>query len=76
VTVLGIRPVSSGRQKADPDDNHLYCCNSDVSLCGLDIADSNELDFADEETCPTCRDLADLPCGPGCRDLREGGELS
>jgi hypothetical protein len=66
MTVLDLQPVADGRVKADPDDNHLYCCNPDVSLCGLDISESGELDFADEECCPPCLDLDDLPCGPAC----------
>jgi hypothetical protein len=52
--------------KADPDDNHLYCCDSDVSLCGLDISDTSELDFADDECCLVCLALENAPCGPGC----------
>lgn len=74
MTVLAQCLTAEGRTKADPDENHLYCCNPDVSLCGLDITDTNEQDFADEECCPICRDLSGLPCRPGCRG-DEGGEV-
>lgn len=72
MTVLELAPVSVSRVKADPDEDHLYCCNPDVSLCGLDITEHPERDFADEECCPLCADLEDLPCGPGCPEVGEG----
>lgn len=68
MTDLDLRPVAEGRTKADPDSSHLYCCTAEVSLCGLDISDANDVDFADEECCPVCLGIADLPCGPGCWD--------
>ena len=76
MSVLDIHPAATGRRKADPDDNHLYCCAPDVSLCGLDISESDELDFADEECCIVCRALEGSPCGPGCpvRNAGAGGE--
>jgi hypothetical protein len=66
---LETRPVPVGRVKSDPDDSHLYCCSEDVSLCGLDISDADDLDFSDDECCPRCLSLQESPCGPGCRDF-------
>jgi hypothetical protein len=65
VSVLDI-PVTAGRPPAKPDDNHLYCCDPDTSLCGLDLTDSPELDFADEECCTGCRAVQHLPCSVDC----------
>ncbi|MEU6725591.1 hypothetical protein ABZ917_17940 [Nonomuraea wenchangensis] len=59
--------------KAGDDENHEYCCNPDVSLCGLDISDLSDDDFDDEECCPACADLWDLPCGPECKELDQDG---
>lgn len=70
MTVLDVRPVAEGRAKADLDENHLYCCNPDVSLCGLDLEGHDERDFADQECCPLCADLEDLPCRPGCQSRK------
>lgn len=51
------------RSAASSDLDHLYCCDPDLSLCGLDIADLDELeDFPDEDLCIVCRELGELPC--------------
>ncbi|WP_101791098.1 hypothetical protein [Nonomuraea indica] len=68
MSIATLPAVAPGRPKADPDDDHLYCCNPDLSLCGMDISDSPERDFPDHECCLVCLALEDTPCGPGCPD--------
>lgn len=58
------------RPKATGDECHLYCCDPDVSLCGLDVSDEVEVD-ADHECiscCSACMDVVYLPCSPECPD--------
>lgn len=76
VTLFAAYPAPEGRVKSDPDDNHLYCCNPDVSLCGLDIRDGDDLDFTDEECCPTCLSLVESACHPGCPDAEQDGGVA
>ncbi len=59
--------TAPSRPKADPDENHLFCCcNPDVSLCGLDISDEVEDDdLSDDETCLVCLALTGIDC-PFC----------
>lgn len=67
MSVLETRPGPEGRTKADPDDNHLHCCDPDVSLCGLDISGTDLVDAPDDDVvCLVCLGLKQHPCGPGC----------
>lgn len=55
----------------DEDDfDHIYCCDRDRSLCGLDLAGVEDVgEVGDESLCPWCEVLSDLdvPCGAaGC----------
>ena len=47
------------------DLNHLYCCDPDLALCGLDVSALPEVD--DDTDCVVCLDLedADCDCGEG-----------
>ncbi|WP_433225542.1 hypothetical protein [Actinomadura formosensis] len=65
-------PDTAPPGRGDDDVEHLYCCDPDRSLCGLDI--SGHEDHTDEpeseEVCPWCKALEalGLPCGPDCKD--------
>lgn len=64
--------------ESDTDDYeaHLFCCDPDVSLCGLPIPDEDGWEYnahlRDEETCELCLRVADEPCdNPKCPDRRK-----
>lgn len=42
------------------DLNHLYCCDPDTALCGLDVSALPEVD--DDTDCVVCLDLEDTEC--------------
>lgn len=61
VSTLAVAVPSRNAVGSDLD--HLYCCNSDLSLCGLDIADLDELEeFPEDDLCIVCRELEEKPC--------------
>lgn len=62
---------ATARPKSDDDLDHLYCCDRDVSLCGLDISDAPEAYDDDEPLCVVCDevDRSGAACD-GCRDQR------
>ena len=61
--VTGALPVGVGS-----DTTHLYCCDPDRSLCGLDISSHPYVGDDEEITCVVCADLLgdDTPCGLLC----------
>ncbi len=56
------------------DPHHAWCCNPDLSLCGLDISHLEEItDCSLDEICPTCLAALEIggPCGaPDCPNRR------
>lgn len=60
-----VRPAPS-RPKADDSLDHVYCCDENVSLCGLDLSDVPIVKLDADRLCKICEELADLPCGPEC----------
>lgn len=48
----------------DAELNHLYCCDEDTALCGLDISGMPEAEVieGDPDICLVCDDLARQPC--------------
>ncbi|MFC9973506.1 hypothetical protein ACFVH6_21690 [Spirillospora sp. NPDC127200] len=64
------RPASPGAED-DESVEHLYCCDPNRALCGVDITDDEDLGDAETDgpECPLCEVLIDQPCGvPGCPD--------
>lgn len=55
--------VSPSRQGAGHMLNHIYCCDPNLSLCGLDLSDVPETDS--ETDCTVCLDLEYETC-PSC----------
>jgi hypothetical protein len=57
---------------SDEDDvEHLYCCDPDVAVCGLDLSDYDENDdpIDDCKICELCERAKHLPCAnPKCPD--------
>lgn len=49
--------------------DHVYCCDQDLSLCGLDLTGA-AFDYKAEDLCPVCDalDNAGKPCSPTCGD--------
>lgn len=54
----------------DDEGEHLYHCDPNRSLCGVDITDYEDVTGlpVDEKVCPWCQAVYKLriPCGPGC----------
>lgn len=49
----------------DDDLNHLYCCDENRSLCGIDLTDVPVVDVdpdEDPDLCVVCRDLEFRTC--------------
>lgn len=62
-TELDDRPSTTGGDNDTLD--HLYCeTNHDLSLCGTDISDAEEMtEFVEENICVVCDDLCvAVPC--------------
>lgn len=60
---LDTRPSTTGGDGDTLD--HLYCeTNHDLSLCGTDISDNEEMsELVEEDLCVVCDDLCDaVPC--------------
>lgn len=65
-------------RQADPDEAldardelvHLWCCDNNMSICGLDITDETHMpDAAEDQYCEICdnKDRLNVPCGhPDC----------
>lgn len=63
-----VRPAAQQARTAGADENHIYCCNPDLALCGADLSQTPE-DPDSDTTCVVCTDLeaSAQPCGTGCR---------
>lgn len=44
--------------------NHVFCCDPDTALCGVDISNDEIVDY-DDADCVVCLDLEDAAC-PHC----------
>jgi hypothetical protein len=44
---------------------HVYCCNPDTALCGLDISEMPEVPDGTGHDCIVCTDLEEQQC-PDC----------
>ncbi len=72
MTALAPLPDTAPPDAAGDDEgDHLYCCDPDRSLCGLDISDYSDRTgepLEDGDVCPWCEAVYRLggPCGPGC----------
>jgi hypothetical protein len=68
-TALLDRPLPAAPD-ATGDVIHLWCCDENISMCGLDITDEPEVQPEEDEVlCPMCALVEDegLPCpAPGC----------
>jgi hypothetical protein len=58
-------------QPANGDDepDHLYCCDPDIAMCGVDVSDATEVGpDIDGPLCKLCAYVCDegLPCPAGC----------
>lgn len=62
--------VPPGRDQADPEADHLTCCDPDISMCGLDVSGQPAVEkVSDDDVCRVCRihEEYSLPCPvPGC----------
>lgn len=45
--------------------DHIYCCDEDRSLCGLDISELLEVEPTADSLCIVCEDLESTIC-PDC----------
>lgn len=70
-TALSLAPTS-GKTDAGDDLDHYYCCDINLSLCGLDIAELGLAEF-DGQLCVVCDDLVEAACAnPKCPDADTG----
>jgi hypothetical protein len=47
------------------DLTHVYCCDYDLALCGLDVTDMPEVPDGTGQDCVVCLDLEEQTC-PRC----------
>ena len=52
MTTMQLSPEKTERKVGETLD-HLYCCDEDLSLCGLDISGHEEVDYM-EDLCIVC----------------------
>ena len=57
-------PAPAPVNTSGDDTDHLYCCNPDVALCGLDISNHPFMKVDPRRLCPLCA-LAETE-GPPC----------
>lgn len=62
---LAPAPVEWRPAPLDPKLTHLFCCDPDLSLCGLDLSLTPYGMSPGEEQCVVCVDLEDAVC-PRC----------
>jgi hypothetical protein len=63
-------PAPTVLDVADDNVDHIYCCDEEVSLCGMDISGEPEVEPGTHPTCPLCVWASEAcgPCGvPGCQ---------
>jgi hypothetical protein len=63
MTELAVAPVILEDDDEGDDLVHAYCCDENISICGLDITDHAEIDWwGEERDCIVCLELEKLPC--------------
>lgn len=72
MTAPATLPDTAPPDDDDDDVEHIFCCDPDRSLCGVDISDDvehNEDCDCGTPPCPWCEALEklNLPCGPDCK---------
>lgn len=70
ITELVAALLDAGPHDSDGDgESHLFCCNPDRALCGIDLDEAEYDDATDAPTCVVCADLQaqPVPCSPTCR---------
>lgn len=63
MTALTTLPAPT-RTGAPADLNHIFCCNPNITLCGVDSSEAEIVDYV-EADCVVCLDLEDQTC-PTC----------
>ena len=53
---------TTGKRPDPGDEFHLFCCDENIALCGVDLTHVPITDGVDETPCPMCFDLEDSPC--------------
>lgn len=61
------RPTAERLDDDDIGGTHLFCCDPDRSLCGLDMTGWESTGQENDTDCAVCADLSEQPCRPGCR---------
>ncbi|MCX5537831.1 hypothetical protein OG785_45575 [Streptomyces sp. NBC_00006] len=56
-------PAASTGPSVGDETVHLYCCDENRAICGVDLTDMPEVD--EDENCVVCIDLEETPC-PDC----------
>lgn len=72
--VLTTPVVESELSTTENDLTHMVCCNPNLSLCGVDLTDGEEVPDPDPlDRCEICenKDRLDLPCGARFCRLRQ-----
>lgn len=61
-------PAARESRTAGANETHVYCCDPDLSLCGIDLSRHTEVGDNVEITCVVCAELneIDRACSPGC----------
>ena len=59
-------PVSALSAPTSPDLNHIYCCDPDRSLCGVDLSAVTEGWDPRIGDCAMCEVLVCSPCSSTC----------
>lgn len=56
MTLIDTAPrLASSGEDEDDEITHLWCCDENISMCGLDISgDRIDQDAPDEQTCKLC----------------------
>lgn len=60
-----LAPEPVGSRDTPDDETHVVCCNTEIALCGSDVAGTPWVGQGQETTCVVCRDLEGKPC-PRC----------
>lgn len=62
--------VGQPRLLDDPDLIHVFCCDENTGLCGLDLSECPLVPVWTPTSCVVCNDLEeqDVPCRPGCEN--------
>lgn len=61
MTTLAPEPTVTDPASTDGLD-HIVCCDDDVALCGLNVADHEWGTGDPQPTCVVCRELQGKPC--------------